>query len=342
MKRPIPWLAATVTFAAIGLAAVAATPPNLPKALEVQRQLARERPDDPSVFNDLGNLLTLASDPAGAEQAYRRAVELAPAKPAPRFNLALLLQQRGAHREALSEYLRVIELAPENAWAHYQAGALFEAAGDGQRAIRSYARAFALEPRLAFAEYNPQVIDNGVLDEALLRAYHHAREQPRAPKIYEDPGRIAGLLMPPLQVVEEEGVAAAVTEPAEPPAARGPDTLSGSDLDERAINQASPQGAAGRYRPPAASGQQPRTGNRRGAQGTAGGDPGVETMVIPPTVVAPGTPGVNRRGTPGNRRVVVPPGNVRYRPGTASTGRLDLELIPGGPSTAADEAGRAG
>jgi hypothetical protein len=182
------------------------------------------------------------------------------------------------------------------------------------------------------------VIDNGLLDEALLRAYHSAGEQPRAPKIYEDAGRIAGLLLPPLPADEE--VAAAAELPVEA-AAGVPETLSGSDLDQRAINPASPQGAAGRYRPPAAAGQQPRTWSRRGGEGVAPGDAGGVAPVAPPTVVAPGTPG--RGGAQGNRRVVVPPGNVRYRPGTVSTGRLDLELIPSGPPAGSDrEAGRAG
>ena len=62
--RPTPWIAA-VACAALAFTAAGTAPPNLTKALEAQQRLAAERADDPAVFNDLGNLLTLAGDSAG-------------------------------------------------------------------------------------------------------------------------------------------------------------------------------------------------------------------------------------------------------------------------------------
>jgi hypothetical protein len=329
VRRPTVWILTLGTIAA-ALATTAATPPNLDRALEAQRQLAAERPGDASVFNDLGNLLTLAADAAGAEDAYRRAVELAPERVAPRYNLALLVRQRGRNREALDQLQAVVELVPEHAWAHYQIGAIYDSQGEDRRAIRAYARAFSLDPQLAFAETNPQVIDNRLLSEALLRAYRDEGSMPRAPKIYEDPARIAGLLLPPVPTPDPEaadGDRMAGQEAAQPA------TLSGADLEGGAVNQASPQGA---YRPPGSKRQEARSWTTR--QGQVGRvDSGQEagtTMgvgVQGGVVVAPGT---QQGGTEGTPRVVVPPGSVRYRPGTTSTGRLDLELIPDAPAPA--------
>ena len=329
MIRPSSWLAAvacaTLTFTAAGTA-----PPNLAKALEAQQRLAAERADDPAVFNDLGNLLTLAGDPAGAETAYRRAVELAPDRAVPRYNLGLLLQERGDRKDALKEFQKVVATDPRHAWAYYQTGSIYEAWGDDDKAIRAYARAFALEPRLGFAEYNPQIIENHLVAESMLRGYRAAGSEPQAPKVYEDPGRIAGLLLPPVL----PAAAAASAEAAEVQAPAGkPEVLSGADLDQRnAVNQASPQGTSGARSPaPARFTPRPVVRTRPGNQGAgivgiAPSAPGF-VAVQPGTVVLPGDP-----SAPQGQRTVQPPGRVRYQPGPSSTGRLDLEVIPGAGS----------
>ena len=64
-------LALAVALVAItAIAALPAGPPNPAKALEAQRKLAAEKPQDPAVFNDLGNLLVMANQNAEAEEAY--------------------------------------------------------------------------------------------------------------------------------------------------------------------------------------------------------------------------------------------------------------------------------
>lgn len=351
MKRPLAWIVAAVALV-VSLAAVAATPPNLSRAVAEQRRLAAERPGEPAVFNDLGNLLILAGDSSGAEEAYRRALELAPELASARFNLGLLLQQEGREDEARSEYRRVIDQVPDHAWAHYQIGSLYELAGNERQAVRWYGRAFSLEPRLAFSEYNPSVIENKLVEKAMLEGYRADSRRPLAPKLYEDPGRIADLLVPPPvgpaadeeggdePVADDEGSAEAEAmdeEPAGRPVAEvGGARLDAGDLDSRAVNQASPRGSSGsRYQPPA----QPRvrtwsrsqqqddaasrgraTGGRVGGsagavviQGGSGGQPTLEPSKTQPS------PGV------------APGGRVRFRPGTASTGRLELQLLPADP-----------
>jgi Tetratricopeptide repeat len=336
VTRPTSWIAAAAC-AALALTALGAAPPNLFRALEAQRQRAAERPDDPGVYNDLGNLLALAGDAANAEAAYRRAVELAPDRAAPRYNLALLLQQRGDRREALKQYRTVVELDPAHAWAHYQIGSLYEAAGDEEKAIRAYARAFSLEPRLAFAEFNPGIIENKLVAKAMLRGYRGVAGEPQAPKAYEDPSRIAGLLLPPIPTAAASEEATPQTQQPDLPAGSpeaAPTVLSGDDLDARGgVNQASPQGTP-TFRPPAvglpASRPQVRTWSE-----TQGGAAGRSPSAGAPSVgIAPGYIPV-QPATPqsppgaGQPRVVRPPGRVRYQPGVESTGRLDLEVIPG-------------
>ena len=324
VTRPTPWIAA-VACIALAFTAAGTAPPNLAKALEAQQRLAAERADDPAVFNDLGNLLTLAGDTAGAETAYRRAVELGPDRTAPRYNLGLLLQERGDRKEALREFQKVIATDPRHAWAHYQTGSLYEAGGDESKAIRAYARAFALEPRLAFAEYNPQIIENHLVAESMLRGYRATGSEPQAPKVYEDPSRIASLLLPPMAPAATAAPVANAEE-AEAPAGT-PDVLSGADLDPRnAVNQASPQGASG-GRSPATARFTPRPVVRtrpvNQGVGIGPGQPGF-VAVQPGTVVLPGDP-----SAPQPQRTSQPPGQVYYQPGVSSTGRLDLEVIPG-------------
>src|SRR5262249_4227184 len=149
-------------------------------------------------WNDLGNLLVLGNHPADAETAYRKAVELDPGKESALFNLGLLLQQRGQTKDAEKLYQQVLKVNPGNAWAHYQIGAIREAKGDQSAAIDAYARAFALDPQLGFKEVNPQIVDNRLATEAMLRAYRNQGSlAPSVPTVYDDPRRIRDLLVSP-------------------------------------------------------------------------------------------------------------------------------------------------
>lgn len=327
MRRRTSWilvfsLAGVVAIAVV--AALAAVPPNLGKALEVQRRLAAERPGDAAVFNDLGNLLLLAHNPAEAEEAYRKAVELDPQKVSALFNLGLLLQQRGEAREALRLYRQVLEIQPEHAWAHYQIGSLYEAWGSPSRAIEHYALAFSLDPQLAFPEVNPHVVENQLVTQAMLRAYQEDYGVPQAPTIYDEPGRIANLMVArpqqPAQAAQEKPDAAAKPgaqqQPGRPaPVAAGPGgtVLREQDLNSRATGQAAPQGSIRTtrpgFRPPP---QQPPRGLR-------------EWERPEPTVIEEAPP---MEGQPGEVVTPPPPSGVYYRPGIPSTGRLNLE-IPG-------------
>ncbi|HSM13948.1 MAG TPA: tetratricopeptide repeat protein, partial [Thermoanaerobaculia bacterium] len=95
--------------ALLGLALLGShpAPQRLDRAIEAQRALVDEHPADAGAQNDLANLLELAGDRLGAEQAYQRAIELDPDDPAPRFNYALLLLVIDRRGDALEPLERV-------------------------------------------------------------------------------------------------------------------------------------------------------------------------------------------------------------------------------------------
>jgi hypothetical protein len=324
---------------AVGLAVFAATPPtHLPQALEAQRRLVADRPLDAAAQNDLGNLLLLAGDEAGAEAAYERAVELAPDRAAYHYNLALLLQQTDRPGRALEQFERTFELDPSNAWAAYQVGALYEQRERRRAAIEWYGRAFRLDPDLAFPDVNPHVIESELTAEAMIRGYRTGLVDPEAPRIYEEPGRISALLVTPAAVTVDPAPAdpmigqepdragtaggvgqarpaggAAATPGAVPGGTVPRRVLTEEDLPAGPANQAAPQGGPA-YRPP----------TRRGGA-TVGGTVGVPGGVAVPTPPA-GRAAPRRPTETPNERVIVPRTGGPFRPGLPSTGSLDNEL----------------
>jgi hypothetical protein len=249
-------------------------------------------------------------------------VELDPQKVSALFNLGLLLQQRGEAREALRLYRQVLEIQPEHAWAHYQVGSLYEAWESESRAIEHYARAFSLDPQLAFPEVNPHIVENQLVTEAMLRAYQEEYALPQAPTIYDEPGRIANLMVArpqqPAQAAQEKPDATAkpgAQQPGRPAPAQGGTVLREQDLNTRATGQAAPQGSI-RTRP----GSRPTTPSPRGLREWERPDTVIVNEEAPPM-----------EGQPGEV-ITPPPGGVYYRPGVPSTGRLELQ-IPGRKAT---------
>jgi Tfp pilus assembly protein PilF len=329
-------VATLVAIAAITAitAKAAVAPANLAKTLESQRRLATQKPNDPAVFNDLGNLLVLSGQPAEAETAYRKAIELDASKSSALFNLGLLLQQRGSLREAGDLYGRVLKNEPGNAWAHYQLGTIEEAQKKPSRAIDSYAKAFALDPQLAFPEVNPHVLDNRLVTQAMMRAYRNDFAVPQVPKVYEDPARIASLLVPPAPANKDQAAAAAAPAPLKatpgvrppvPPVKGG--TPGSTVLRERDLDRANTTGQAG---PPGAVRGGSSVGGMRQTPGGVNQPGGLRQWNRPePTVQeVPDDLNGGNDGTQPQPVVTPPPSGVYYRPGLQSTGQLNLLVVP--------------
>jgi tetratricopeptide (TPR) repeat protein len=180
----------------LSVSGVALGQPNLSEALAIQRSLVLESPDDPALLNDLANLLLLVGEMNESEDIYRRALELAPESISLHYNLGLLLQQTERPKKARREFQQVIALNPEHAWSHYQLGVLLAAGGRRSSAIQRFATALRLDPRLTHPAFNPHIVENDLAASATLMAYSHLSPATLAPRIYEEPSRIAGLLLP--------------------------------------------------------------------------------------------------------------------------------------------------
>lgn len=337
-------LLALAGVAALAVASTAATTPaapyNLERAIAAQQALAGERPDDAAVHNDLGNLLVLARDYEGAAAAYARAVELEPGNATTHFNRALLFERQGERRAAFRELKRVVELEPRHAWAHYEIGKIYQAWRLDPLAERAYARAFRIEPRLADARTNPHVLDNPLATRALLRAHERAGEELQPPRTYEEPGRIAALMLD----LPKEGAADAqvAAEPATPPAGgfvRSTRGAPGAPAETTAAADAAgtENEAAGETpkRLTARDLEPGRATNQIGGGGIAvvGGVAGRGSEDAPITSGSRRTrPGVRttptRPGFPGAPPPQGSPTPPPFNPGNDSTGRLEIELLP--------------
>jgi hypothetical protein len=288
----------------VAFASLAARPSNLPRAIAAQEEILATRPADAQAHNDYGNLMLLAGAEDVAENAYRRAVELDPGLVSARYNLALLLEQRGALKEALGQLEAVLELRPRHAWAHYQSGRIAERQGRDRVAVAAYAEAFRLDAGLSFPEVNPQVLDSELVTQALLKTRPDVRGASEAPRIYEEPTRIASLLLPRIQQAGEEAGSDSPAAPASPGAGHPGEPADGDalvlqpdDLQTGSrVGEASPAVPA------------PSPAPRSSAPGGwgVGQPPRLERQKAPPT-----TPGTTGGG---------------FRPGSRSTGQSRLQI----------------
>jgi hypothetical protein len=88
-------------------------PEELPEAARRYEEAARLSPNDFRLFMELGRVRGLVGDAQGSEQALRRAVELAPTYPEPRWYLGNLLLRQGRTGEAFAELRRASDARPQ-------------------------------------------------------------------------------------------------------------------------------------------------------------------------------------------------------------------------------------
>ncbi len=92
-----------------------------------------------------------AGDAAGAEQAFRKSIELAPNRVDFHSALGDFLQARKRYKEAVSVFRRAIELSPVDAKNQLRLGDALSAAGDSANAKLAYRTAAQLNPELTEA-----------------------------------------------------------------------------------------------------------------------------------------------------------------------------------------------
>lgn len=107
------------------------------EAAGILQSAVREHPGDPALWIGLGNAL---ADHAGtltpaSDFAYRRAIELSPGYPAPRFFYGLALARSGDGQAAITLWRQILAEAPADAsWRPIVEDAIAALEGPGRRA----------------------------------------------------------------------------------------------------------------------------------------------------------------------------------------------------------------
>jgi tetratricopeptide (TPR) repeat protein len=105
-------------------------------------------------YNNLGALLEETGNKEGAEQAYRKAVDVEPTYATAWYNLGVLLNETGRKKEAEEAYCKTVEVDKEHAMAFNNLGVLLESTDRKEQAESSYRRAIEIDPKLAYAWSN--------------------------------------------------------------------------------------------------------------------------------------------------------------------------------------------
>ncbi|MFD0934558.1 tetratricopeptide repeat protein, partial [Methylobacterium trifolii] len=139
----------------------------------IRRAIAIE-PDDPSMHNNLGNVLFELDRPDLALKAYETAIALQPENTDARNNLGVSLRALRRVDEAEAVYREAVALDPTYREAWDNLGRLLAGRGRIEAAIACHARALELEPR------------NAVTRRYLVAAYAATNETGRALTILRD------------------------------------------------------------------------------------------------------------------------------------------------------------
>jgi hypothetical protein len=355
LKKRRPIAASGLVLVLVGgLVALAASSENLDEAIRQQQARVAQRPADAGSLNDLGNLLVLAGDLAAAEDAYRRAIAVAPDLVSSHYNLALLLLQADRQKEALKNLHTALELDPQHAWSHYQMGTIMADRRNRNQALRHYTEAFRLDRSLTSPKVNPHIVENRLATEALLTIHAEEPAATHAPRSYEDPGHIADLLLP-----AEPSLEAAPEAADEPPAVPGPDeqesprkvTSQERSMSPRSSTPASP---AEPYGSTDAATEPPVAATPSGSQDIdEGGSTATEPRRIDSSSIRSFRSGTGETESPSSAEPGADPGSTgasapapdaappagepldssrSYLPGVQSTGRLEIELLPASES----------
>lgn len=111
---------------------------DMRKAEQAYRRAIAIAPDYADPYLNLGCLLTEAGRVQEAESLYREAVAAIGDEPLLHFNLGVTLEDLERYEDALCSYHRCIDIAPDMADAHFNAARLHEQLGDAHRAIRHF------------------------------------------------------------------------------------------------------------------------------------------------------------------------------------------------------------
>jgi len=116
-------------------------------ALKYYEGLRVAEAKNPTFWFNLGVMRSQNQDPTGAEQAYRRVLELKPVDLDALNNLALLLYRRQQYEEATTLFEKLVGLNPSSIATKLNLGASAAKAGDLRKAIDAWKEVLRVEPK---------------------------------------------------------------------------------------------------------------------------------------------------------------------------------------------------
>lgn len=138
--------------------------------LDLTRQV-KDRPEDPGLRNDLGNLLARRGFAREAREEYEKAEKLDREFFLADYNEGLLWEKEGKTAAAIGAYRRSIRRKPGFPLSRFHLGYLYEKEGRAEAAVREYAKALRIDPSLRSPRRNPLVVQTRLLYRASLANY---------------------------------------------------------------------------------------------------------------------------------------------------------------------------
>lgn len=137
---------------------------------DLTRQVA-EKPDDPKIHNDLGNLLARRGFAKEAAAQYREAERLDKTSYLPSYNEGLLWEKEGKSSSAIAAFRRSIRKKPGFPFSHFHLGVLEEKEGRESAAIAELAKALRIDNSLRMISRNPLAAQTKLLHRASVVNY---------------------------------------------------------------------------------------------------------------------------------------------------------------------------
>ena len=150
-------------------------------------------PNNPLLYNVLGQLWMQEEDTGQAEIAFKKAIELDNSLLTSYTNLGQLYQQAGKMDQAMKKYEAVLAKDPKALPAHMLLGIIHESQKEYEKAQEHYQESLKINPRFAPAANNLAWIlaeRGGNLDSALSYAQTAREQKPDDPHIADTLGWI--------------------------------------------------------------------------------------------------------------------------------------------------------
>jgi len=138
--------------------------------LTYQLRLATE-PDNPALYNNLGNLYVQRNWMKPALEVYKKAIKLDPDSPIAWNNIGTAYLKMGDDGQAMDAFRKSVKIDDKYALGWYNMGVIYDEHGDYDSAIEYYLKAAALKPGILDVKDNPQVVNNRHLTVLRLRRY---------------------------------------------------------------------------------------------------------------------------------------------------------------------------